>query len=129
VVQSRSRRAVLIGAMLTAISPLMAQSGRVRIRVIDESGAVIPNAEVSLLGKDQKPVLTKRANEAGEVVLTDLPIGDSRVSVSVNGFRTLSLSVTIQSTDELTVNAKLQIGPVSMGVVVYAEPAEKRRRR
>ena len=119
-VQQRSRRAVLIGAMLTAISPLMAQSGRLRIRVMDERGGLIPNAEVSLLGKDEKPVLTERANQAGEVVLTSLPIGDSRVGVSVRGFRPLSLTVTIRGSEELSVDARLLLG--TTGGADYVEP-------
>jgi len=124
-VQPRSRRAVLVGAILTAISPLMAQSGRVRIRVMDETGALIPNAEVSLLGPDQKPVFTTRANESGEAVLTGLPIGDSRVSVSVRGFMTLVRIVTIQGTEELTVDATLKLG--QMGDVAQVAPKKRRR--
>ena len=42
----------------TAISPLMAQSGRVRIRVIDLTGAVILSAAASLLGGDDKRTWT-----------------------------------------------------------------------
>ena len=45
----RSRRAVLAGALLTAISPLMAQAGRVRVRVTDLADGIVPGAEVSLV--------------------------------------------------------------------------------
>ena len=120
-IQPRSRRAVLIGAMLTAISPLMAQSGRLRIRVMDERGGLIPNAEVSLLGKDQMPVLTKRANDGGEVVFTELPIGDSRVSVNVSGFNTLLLTVTVRGVEQATVDARLRVGTTG-SVQVVVEP-------
>ena len=73
--QLRSRRAVLVGVLLTAVSPLMAQSGRVRIRVTDASGTLIQDAEAYMTGKDHKLILT-RANEAGEIALANLPIGD-----------------------------------------------------
>ena len=77
--EPRSRRAILIGAFLTAISPLMAQSGRLRIRVSDITGAVIPGAEVALLGMDGNALRTENANEQGEFIFSDLPIGNSRV--------------------------------------------------
>jgi len=58
----------------------MAQSGSVRICVIDLTGAVIPSAEASLLGGDGKPIRTAYANEAGEIEFADLPMGDSRLA-------------------------------------------------
>ncbi len=117
----RSRREVLVGVALTAISPLMAQTGRVRIRVTDSSGTLkIPEAEASLMGKDDKPTLTAHANEAGEIVLSGLPIGDSRISVSCQGFNSLPLTVTIRNADELKIDAMLQLG--SVGTVVNVEP-------
>lgn len=80
--EHRTRRAVLVGALLTAISPLMAQTGRVRIRVTDATGASIPGAVASLLGPDNKPMRTARADAMGQIVLTDLPFGipDSQLS-------------------------------------------------
>jgi len=118
---SRSRREVLVGVALTAISPLMAQSGRVRIRVTDSSGTLmIPEAEASLMGKDDKPILTAHANEAGEIVLSGLPIGDSRINVSCRGFNNLPLIVTIRNAEELKIDAMLQLG--SVGTIVNVEP-------
>ncbi len=105
---------------MTAISPLMAQSGRVRIRVIDASGAVIPRAEVSLLGVDGNPQRTLQADEMGEVVITDLPMGNSRVRISALGFDTQPLTVTVRNSDELKVDAKLYVGTV--GTIVSVEP-------
>jgi hypothetical protein len=118
--QPRSRRAVLLGALLTAVSPLMAQSGRVRIRVTDLTGTVIPGAEASLLGIDEKLILAGRADKAGEIVLTGLPIGDSRITLTCPGFKNLPLVVTIRNADELNVDAKLEVGPVTMGIFLDA---------
>lgn len=118
--EPRSRRAILIGAFLTAISPLMAQSGRVRIRVTDVTGAAIPGAEASLLGGDEKPTRTVKADEAGEIVLTDLPIGDSRLSVKHAGFKNLPLTVTVRNGDEVSVNVKLEVSDSRMGGAVEA---------
>ena len=108
--EPRSRRAILIGAFFTAISPLIAQSGRVRIRVIDATGAVIPRAEVSLLGGDDKPQRTERANEVGEIVWTDLPFGDSKIRVTSLGFEACRLIVTVRNSDEVKIEAQLRVG-------------------
>jgi len=111
----RSRRAVLMGALLTAISPLMAQSGRVRVRVMDAAGAVIPGAEVLLSG-----VLVGRADQRGEIVLMGLPIGESQLTVTRSGFKNLPLVITIRNADELNVDAKMEVGPFMMGLFVEA---------
>lgn len=103
--EPRSRRAVLVGARLTAISPLMAQTGRVRIRVTDPAGAVVPTAQASLLGPDDKPIRTARANEVGEIVFTDLPLGDARFAVVEQGFRTRRLTALIRNGEEVRVEA------------------------
>ena len=105
----RSRRAILIGTFFTAISPLMAQSGRVRIRVIDATGAVIPLAFISLLGKGAHATRIVYANEDGEVYFTNLPMGDSRFIVARPGFKILPLTVTVRNTDEVEVQAQLEV--------------------
>ena len=122
--QHRSRRAVLVGALLTAVSPLMAQSGRVRIRVTDVTGAIIPNATASLLGEDGSPSRNAESNEAGEIILVDLPIGDLRLTVSSPNFIRLPLTVTVRNSQEVRVDAKLEVGTM-VGEVVAIKP--KRR--
>jgi hypothetical protein len=123
--EPRSRRAVLAGALLTAISPLMAQSGRVRIRVTDPAGAVIPGAEVSLLGPDDKPTRTEQSNEEGEVIFTDLSIGDSRLVVKRLGFRDLALTATVRNSEEVRVDAKLEVAV--MGEFLRIVPPRPKR--
>jgi hypothetical protein len=116
--QPRSRRAVLLGALLTAISPLMAQSGRVRIMVTDPTGTVIPTAQASLLGSDNKPTRTEHANERGEIVFADLPLGDCRFAVTTIGFATSQVVVTLRNGDEVKIETSLQVGLVGEFVTV-----------
>jgi len=112
--------------MLTAISPLMAQSGRVRIRLTDMRGELILGAEASLLGADGKPQRTEVANEAGEIILIDLPWGDSKVTVSARGFSGRPLTVTVRNGDELKVDTQLEVGAVGGATVVELVPIESR---
>ena len=124
--EPRSRRAVLAGALLTAISPLMAQTGRVRIRVTEATGAVVTTAEAALLGVDAKPIRTLRANDAGEIAWMDLPLGDCRFALIAPGFKARPLLVTLRNSDEVKIEATLEVGTVGTMVeveTVFVEPA------
>jgi hypothetical protein len=123
--EHRTRRAVMVGALLTAISPLMAQTGRVRIRVTDATGAVVPGAVGSLLGTDDKS--KKTANEAGEIVFTDLPFGDCRFTVAMPGFKNRSMTTTIRNGDEVKIEAVLEIGSMGGAVMVETVPVKLKR--
>jgi hypothetical protein len=119
--EPRTRRAVLVGALLTAVSPLMAQTGRVRIRVTDATGAVITTAEGSLIRADDKPEQTAQANAAGEITLADLPLGNCRLEITATGFRKRPLTVTLRSDEEVKIETRLEVG--SVGEFVIFEPA------
>jgi uncharacterized surface anchored protein len=98
----------------------MAQSGRVRIRVTDATGAVIPVAQASLLGRDDKPIRTAHANEVGEILFADLPLGDCRFTVNAQGFQTQRSTTTLRNGDEVKIEVVLMI--VVMGEVVPVKP-------
>jgi len=117
--ESRSRREVLVAALLTAVAPLMAQNGRVRIVVKDPTGALIPNAEAVLQGGDGKPT---RANDAGEIVWSDLPLGSSTFVVSSLGFASRPVTVTVWNGDESRAEVTLEVG--TMGTVIEVPMAE-----
>jgi hypothetical protein len=124
--EPRSRRAILIGAFLTAISPLMAQSGRVRIRVTDITAAVVAQSEASLLGPDGNP-RTVQGKGAGEIVLTDLPLGVSKLRLTGPGFGMLLASVTVHNSKEVKVEATLMVSVT--GMIVEVEPQRLRPKR
>jgi len=106
----RSRRVILLGALLTAVSPLFAQSGRVRIRVVDPTGMPVKHALVSLWGRNENIIRQEEVDENGEVVLRDLPLGDSTFSVVAGGFDRAQITITVRDAEEQTVTVTLQIG-------------------
>jgi hypothetical protein len=114
----RSRRAILVGALLTAVAPLCAQSGQLRLRVTDITGAVAPGASVSLLGSNSQSLHTLQTGRDGEVVLADLPLGDSVISIAMPGFMTYRRTVTIRDAVEQKVEATLEVSSTTMGEVV-----------
>ena len=107
--EPRSRRAVLAGALLTAISPLMAQDRRLRLVAQDPSGAVVSGVKVELLDKNDKVLRTMETNQVGEVIWADLPIGDSIFRFSVSGFKSKTISVTLIGVGEKRVEVKLDV--------------------
>lgn len=117
--EPRSRREVLVAALLTAVAPLMAQSGRVRIVVKDPAGAVIPNAEAVLQGGDGKAI---RTNDAGEIAWSDLPLGGTTFVVRSPGFVSRPVTVTVRNGEEVRTEVTLELGLIGEVVVVpYAD--------
>ncbi len=104
-----TRFTVLVAAVLMHILPLMAQTGRVRIRVTDSTGARVATSSASLLGPDDQPILTARANSAGEIIVVDLSRGEHRLVVSAPGFKKRMLTVTVSSNDETKIETALEV--------------------
>lgn len=120
----RSRRAILTGALLTVVSPLLAQSGRVRFRITDQTGALAQGAEISLLNKENEATLTLHSDSAGTAVFTGLPMGVARFTVVSPGFPTIPVTVTISSGKEVKVWATLSLP--SVGEVISVPPRKRR---
>lgn len=119
----RSRRSVLLGALLTAVSPLMAQNGQLRIRVIDRTGAVIPGAAVELLLHGAGVVRTSQSDPVGEVVWADLPVGEYQITVSQNGFKKYVSALLVAGSGADVKEITLDRGEV-VGFFVESKPLE-----
>ena len=122
--EPRSRRAMLVGAFLTALSPLMAQSASVRVRVVDPLKLMMPEAEVSLLGPDKEPIRTEETTN-GEVVLMGLPVGNNRLRIKSPGWQTRFLTVTLRNRREVKVEVGLQIPVIGETVEVKEKPRKR----
>jgi len=105
----------MVGALLLAISPLLAQTGSVRIRVTDALGTAIPKATVSLTDGWDRKVGNLSTNDAGEVLWPDLPVSDAHFYALAPGFGRLRITVTIRAGDEQQVAAVLEVGPLEVG--------------
>jgi len=121
-----SRRAVVVGALLTAVSPLFAASGRVKFRVIDPTGGPLPGASIAVLNSEDKAIQTIETDQFGEAVLTRLSLGDSRFAVTSPGFVNRQLTLTFHNAKEVKVEVYLKL-PV-IGTVVEVKPKPPRKR-
>ena len=93
--------------------------------VQDPTGAVVPNAQVTLLNTDQGITLTTTTNGGGEYTFSPVRIGHYSITVTAPGFSTTTqqnLQVTVGLA--LQVNVQLKTGAASETVQVTTAPAE-----
>src|SRR5438093_5108315 len=92
--------------------------------VKDESGAVLPGAEITATQTDTAAVRMTISDETGSYVLPNLPVGPYRLEISLPGFRTFVQSgIVLQVNSSAAVNAVLNVGQVSETVEVQANAA------
>ena len=92
--------------------------------VSDQTGAVLPGAEITATQTDTGVARMTVSNETGSYVLPNLPLGPYRVEVALPGFRTfVQTGVVLQVNSSPVINAKLEVGQVSEQVEVQANAA------
>ncbi len=105
----------------TAIAQI--DQGTITGTILDESGAAIPNAEVTLTNVDTALTLKARADAGGVYIFTPVKIGNYKISATANGFQTTTQEhVQLQLGQRLNVPISLKPGSVSQTVEVTAAP-------
>lgn len=89
---------------------------------MDSSGAVIPNATVTITSDDQgRVVRTLKSDESGNYVAPQLQIGNYTITADAAGFRKAAIqAIKLNVNDKLTVNLSLQVGSEAETVSVQA---------
>lgn len=97
--------------------------GRVSGTVTDESGAVIPAANVTLTNVETSVAVDRQSNEVGQYAFDFVLPGSYEVRVESEGFRSfVQQNILVQTRGDVTVNAALQIGAVAETVTVAETP-------
>lgn len=125
--------AALLAALfcLFTIAPkaALAQSsstGTVSGTVTDNTGAVVPDAAVTLTDKATGNSRTATSTSNGQYIFAYVVPGTYDIKVGKQGFQTTVVSnQVVQVGTQLTVNAKLQIGSVSTTVEVTSIPGSE----
>ena len=125
---SRSVRLVgqlaLAGALLLAFAaPGLAQTetGRVTGLVLDQTGAVLPGATVTLTGTGTGVARTTVTDEAGRYVISNLQPGPYAAKVELSGFTTQTANLVLNVGGSVSIETKLQIAGATETVSVVAE--------
>jgi hypothetical protein len=99
--------------------------GTITGTVTDPSGAVVPEAKVTLTENDTGLVLQSVANKGGVYVFSPVKIGNYTVTASAPGFSTASLpGLVLNLNQRLSADVKLQAGNVAQTVTVNSGVAQ-----
>jgi hypothetical protein len=91
--------------------------------VTDPSGAVVPNATVTVTNVATGVARTAETSSSGTYIISALPPGTFDVSVTATGFRTeVQRGVTLSVALPVTLNMTLQLGTATQQVSVTAAP-------
>ncbi len=93
--------------------------------VTDQSGAVVPNAQVTITNNGTGSSRTVTTNQSGNYTAADLPIGSYSVKVDAPGFKAYEKTeVTLNVNATLRVDAALQVGQAQETVTVEANAVQ-----
>ena len=121
-----SSKAAVLGLLFvlfagTLSSTAQTYRGGVNGTVTDNSGAVIPNATVTITNVDTAAVKTAPSSSAGEFLFQDLPLGTYSVVVSSPGFSTVKTDKIMVSAGVIfTLPVKLSVSSSSQTIEVEA---------
>jgi Carboxypeptidase regulatory-like domain/TonB dependent receptor len=97
-------------------------TGQINGVVKDQSGAVLPGAEVTATQTETGVTRTSVSNETGNFILPNLPVGPYRIEVGLPGFRTyVQTGIVLQVNGSPSISAVLEVGQVSEQVEVQAD--------
>jgi hypothetical protein len=112
---------VVLCAVLLCVHAVTAQApnGTISGIVLDSSGRVIVEAEVTIINDATRVQYSRRTNGEGIYILPNLPPGQYRLQVSKVGFKTLiKPDIILNVQDALAINFTLPIGAASETITV-----------
>jgi Carboxypeptidase regulatory-like domain len=111
-------------ALLLATSAFsqIAGTGNIQGTITDSTGAVIPNASVTLTNQATQVKRVTTSNSAGAYLYPGIPIGTYNLQVAAPSFKTYVQSgIVLEVGSNIAVNASLTVGAADVKVEVQAE--------
>jgi hypothetical protein len=114
---------VILFFLTNSVFP-QSDTARLQGTVLDQSGAIIPNAQVTVTNKATN-LTQKTASDASTGVFSfqSLPAGNYEVQIAKDGFKTLRQPLTLQVAQAANINLTLETGQITEEVVVRDTPA------
>ncbi len=113
--------------LLLMVSAALAQesTGSISGTVNDPSGAVVPQAEITVTNVQTGNVRKEHSNSAGLFVATNLAVGDYTVTAEARGFKKFEAThIRLDVNDRLTIPVHLEIGGATEIVSVSESGAQ-----
>jgi hypothetical protein len=121
------RKTVLSLLFCLLCAPLFGQTSQVAQvsgRVLDPSGAIVPGAQVAITDTDTNAVHGAQSAADGTYVLTNLPVGQYKLAVTMNGFSSyVQTGIQLDVDAHLEIDVTLEVGQLSQQVEVQANAA------
>lgn len=114
----------ILSLLATVVLLGQAPVGTISGTVYDESGAVVPNAEVTIKFKATGAERKLTSGADGSFSAPALAAGEYEVTVTMAGFRTLRREATVATGAITTVDARMQVGQAAEVVSVEAATAQ-----
>jgi hypothetical protein len=121
---STLRHLAICIAVLFGVLPLFAQGDRATLRgsVKDPSGAVVPNAAVSVKHTSTNVEYKTLTTGTGDFTVPNLPIGTYRLRVEARGFKaSVRDGIELTAGDSVQLDLQLQVGATQETIEVSAE--------
>lgn len=123
-VKKLSRSVLVLIALLLVTLVCVAQldTGTVSGMVNDRTGAVLPDANVTVTNLKTGRVWEVKTNSSGQYTVPALPVGPYKVEVSKAGFKSgVAENIFLNATETQRADMKLDVGAASETVTVTAE--------
>src|SRR5262245_16906771 len=114
----------LFVCLLSGVSAWAQATAQISGMVRDQSGAVLPGAEITATQTETGAARMAVSNETGSYVLPNLPLGPYKLEISLPGFRTfVQTGIVLQVNSSPVINAVLDVGQRTELVEVQANAA------
>jgi Carboxypeptidase regulatory-like domain/TonB dependent receptor-like, beta-barrel len=118
---ARGACALALLAALSSAASAQTTLGRLSGTVLDASGATLPGATITLTNEETNQSQTTTANETGVFLFPQVPVGNYRVEIALQGFKTATYTkVAVAVGQEYSLTTRLELGNVSEAVTVEA---------
>ena len=99
-----------------------AGTGNIQGTIVDPSGAVIPNAAVTVTDTSTQVKHVTQSDKAGVYVFPGLPIGTYDLGVTAKGFASYEQTgIVLEVGSSIAINVNLSVGAENMKIEVHAE--------
>lgn len=116
--KTRLSLVLILVLCLTGLALAQTDTARLFGTITDPTGAVIPNATVTLTDAASGRVATAQTSDSGSYGLNALPIGRYHLQVQKEGFKTAAADFSLQVSQVLEVSLKLETGSAATTVEV-----------
>jgi len=100
--------------------PISLLPGQLGGYIVDPSGAVIPNAQVTVTHLDTGTTRIATTDASGRWVVSNVPAGRVRVAVNASGFRVYARDLSYDARQPSATNFKMDVGALAETVTVEA---------